>query len=243
MVFFLNHKPMSVYNEEISLYLAGPRDFDEGLRLLEKYTNNRAVYAWVQRKRHQEKLIYELTKLSRLAHLKPSRQFRAHVSAASPRKTAPATDDDDTPAKPRRQFKRDELPEDMLPVFDSIADAYKQQRVFHEKMKLAATDADRSALRAELVKLDNLIATGWDKIDSAMAASGDGSPDAVSLQKINNARSAISKMIKSYNPGKKAKLLSHLQILIDSNTAVSAQTHAKLLELNVIGPNTNLLVR
>ncbi|HMM12476.1 MAG TPA: hypothetical protein PKE03_10320 [Bacteroidales bacterium] len=235
---------MSDFNDEILVYLSGPRDFDDGFKLLEKYLNNKSVLQWVQRKRHQAKLIYELEKLSKMRHLRPSRLFRA---AVPPNTKVPVHETAKQPRKPQRQIDRNELPEHLQQVYEQINEAYKVQRVLHEKMKLATTNADRSALRAELVIIDDQIATGWDTIDSYEPPSGnklpDSPPDDKLLQQLNNSRSAISKMIKSYNPGKKSKLLDHLQFLIDNNASISRQTHAKLVELNVVGTNTNLLVR
>lgn len=227
---------------EIIAWLESDRNFDEGLSLFAKYSRNRAVYLWLGRKRNMPKLVYELEKLSKLKFLK------VKIEQASAKKTIQSGQANKAP----RRIAREDVPEGLLDLFDNkIPDAYKLQRVIHEKMKLAQTDEDRSALRAELVKLDDFIAASWDKIEAAIDGSvatatdpkpGEDAPKA-EYTLINNARSNITRMLKKYDASKKAKLLEHVNTLIKHKATIKQATYDKLLELDVIDQNTNILVK
>jgi hypothetical protein len=115
-------------------------------------------------------------------------------------------------------------------------------------MKLATTDEDRAALREDLIKLDDDIAAGWDAIDNGIDEPKDEAPKAPEKQytvqdikAINSARTFISRAIKKFNPEQKDKLLERINLMISLEAAVSIDTRNKLIELNVIDQNSNLL--
>jgi hypothetical protein len=234
-------KAMNVdINSELKAWLESePKDIDKGISLFQRFSRNRALALYLIRKRDLKKLIYEIEKLSKLKLLKPS------VPAKNIDTTHAA--EGATNEKKFAKTDRNSLPDDLKEVFDQITEAYKTQRVFHEKMKLAATDEDRAAMRAEVVALDDLIAEGWDKID-AFAKQGPDNSDktksddpADQAKKITAARTAISRGLKNYDKSKKPKLVESINTLIALNASVKLETRAKLVELNVIKEDSNLL--
>ncbi|MDA3943696.1 MAG: hypothetical protein PF694_09185 [Bacteroidetes bacterium] len=234
--------------EEIKAWLNSPeKDINAGIALFQMYSRNRALLLYLTRKRDERKLIYELEKLAKHANLKPVTQPRAmreKMQTAPP----PAPDPDGHKIIKPKRVNREDLPDALKVVYDGVAEAYKLQRVVHEKMKLSETDEDRAALRAELVKLDDDIAAGWDAIDQGMMVPEPEAPKVAEKQytvqdikAINSARTYISRAIKKFNPDQKAKLIERINQLISLEAAVSIETRNKLIELNVIDQNSNLL--
>lgn len=236
--------------EEIKAWLSSSeKNIDEGIALFQKYSRNRALFLYLSRKRDERKLIYELEKLSKFTNLKPvtqPRSVRNKIQTHQP----PAPDTEDHKIINPRRVNREDLPDQLKVIYDGVAEAYKFQRVVHEKMKLATTDEDRAALRADLIKLDDDIAAGWDAIDNGLMAPEPKAPEAPEPEKqytvqdikaINSARTYISRSIKKFNPKQKDKLLERINLMISLEAAVSIDTRNKLIELNVIDQNSNLL--
>lgn len=236
--------------EEIKAWLSSSeKNIDAGIALFQKYSRNRALFLYLSRKRDERKLIYELEKLSKFTNLKPVAQpriVRAKMQTAQP----PAPDPEGHKIIEPRRVNREDLPDQLKVIYDGVAEAYKFQRVVHEKMKLATTDEDRAALRADLIKLDDDIAAGWDAIDNGLMAPEPKAPEAPEPEKqytvqdikaINSARTYISRSIKKFNPKQKDKLLERINLMISLEAAVSIDTRNKLIELNVIDQNSNLL--
>ncbi len=234
---------------EIKKWLeANEPDFETGLKLFTRYSRNRALFLYLSRKQDMKKLRYELEKLSKLKNLQP-----LDLPNSKPKAAASATPPTPDPEghkiiKPNR-VNREDLPEDLQSVYDEIGNYYKLQRSVHEKMKLATTDEARAALRAELVEIDETIAAGWKVIDEGLAAPASkaeqkeqaADPAKIS-QQINTARSAVSRALKAqkFSP---VKLMKHIDILIEHQAPVNAETRQKLIELNVIKTESNLLVK
>ncbi|MDD4374217.1 MAG: hypothetical protein PHG67_09895 [Bacteroidales bacterium] len=237
--------------EEIKAWLSSSeKNIDEGIALFQKYSRNRALFLYLSRKRDERKLIYELEKLSKFTNLKPVTQPRSvRNKIQTPQPPAPDTEDHKI-INPRR-VNREDLPDQLKVIYDGVAEAYKFQRVVHEKMKLATTDEDRAALRADLIKLDDDIAAGWEAIDRGLLNPDTGSEDKTQpaekqytvqdIKAINSARTFISRAIKKFNPEQKDKLLDRINLMIGLEAAVSIDTRNKLIELNVIDQNSNLL--
>lgn len=225
------------------------KDFNTGLQLFQKYSRNRAMILYLARKQDQKKLVYELEKISKFENLKPVIQVKnttVLVNRALNIKPETKAVEPEAPVDlvlKHAKINRDELPGDLQVVHENIAEAYKTQRVIHEKMKLAETDEAREELRSQLIGLDDLIAEGWNQLDAFQedkTPPSDPDPDVVKL--VNSARTYISREIKNFNPDKKAKLLERINLLIEQKASVSAKTRDKLIELNVITTESNLLV-
>jgi len=238
-------KPMEKdINSELKAWLESEhKDIDQGITLFQKFSRNRALALYLIRKRDIRKLTYELEKLSKLRLLKPVNAPKPIAKAP----TAPAKVTDNEQLIGR--VDRAALPDHLKVVFDGITEAYKHQRVYHEKMKLAVNDEDRAAMRLEVVKIDDDIATGWNEIDAFLkgTAQDDQSAKAPAddpadvSKKINAARTAIARGLKNYDATKKDKLIESINMLIALNASVSTKTRTKLVELDVIKENSNLL--
>ncbi len=223
-------------------------DFEAGLKLFTKYSRNRALFLYLSRKQDMRKLRYELEKLSKLKHIVAVGAPKPKSSTAK-KSTPPPPDPDGHKVIAPRRVNREDLPKELQEVYDAITDHYKLQRTAHEKMKLAKTDEQRAELRAKLVEIDDNIATGWNTIDEGMAMLAakakekePATTSADSSKKINTARSAISRAISSKKFNRE-KLLVHIDVLIQNKVPVTAATHAKLIDLNVIEKESNLLVK
>lgn len=148
--------------DEIKQWLEGEGDYDAGVGLYAKYCRNRILLQYLMRKKDMQKLRYELEKLSGI---------KIAVPPAIPADlTVPVLDDLQKPQDRLRIIRDGQINFKMLPevlqrVYLDACDAYKLMRRFHEKMKLAVTDADRSAARAELIVQDDRHKTCWSAID------------------------------------------------------------------------------
>jgi hypothetical protein len=251
-------------NEKIEAWLKSKkRDFNSGLDLFQQNSRNRSVYLYLARKKDLGKLVYELEKLAGISFVKPASEIEPEKTVEkNPTADAGNTEtktDIETPVEKvvlsivtEKKIKPEDLPEDLKKVYDGIIEAYKIQRSFHEKMKLAETDDKRAEYRAEVVKLDDQIEAGWSQLDSWAKApvapegtKGDkieGTTDPMAVTKeINAARSYISRFlpnVEKLNGNKKedliAKIKERYDVLLNLKTDVKPETKELLLKLGII---------
>lgn len=238
--------------------------FDEGLMLFKRFGRNRSVEMWLERKRDQKKLDYELRKMLSLAIKEHG--LRSEPTPAIIRKaeaTLPAVNKITPPGKEDENFRYlrfekinpQELPDDKRGIYDEIARSYKLQRSWHEKMKLAKTDEERAVAREEVVKLDDFIDQTWKGIDAFLKSGEDvpeaaGSKDVLEISKeINACRSYISRNVPGLaklDPKKKGKrtaeVISRINKLIQHNAPVTKETFRMLLQNGLITKESKLRV-
>lgn len=167
------YKQTQEYKAEIAAWLESEeKDFDAGFELFARFSHNRALAMQLARLRRQSKLEYELQKIANREFLKESRVWPiAKVQKAAARNeehTETETQVEKTGKKLvviDEKINYDDLPEDLKKLYDENREKYKIMRSLHEKMKLATKDQERADLRAELVKLDDVIAKNWEKLD------------------------------------------------------------------------------
>ncbi len=252
-------------HEQIQAWLDDDaRTFSAGYDLFVAYGRNRALMLYLARKMHMEKLVYELQKLLQVplkadaVKVVPQIVRAMSSEAASAKELRKITAQlDETFAIETNQLKRinpKTLPEAQCKIYDEIAEAYKLQRVWHEKMKLAETDEDRAAARAEVERLDDLICEGWNGLD-AFAKSGEKVPAVAKVatvleisKEINACRSYISRSINEMGKldgEKKLKRTSEVQVriarLITLQAPVKKETRKALFSLGIITDASELV--
>ena len=210
--------------DKIKTWLKENRSFEEGIELFRKHSRNKHIEGYLTRKRDRAQLRYELEKIA-LGGCSPV--------AASPL-SVPAL-----PEKPQERLKGayaggirvDDMPQSVKTIYLEVCELYKKMRAWHEKMKLAASDSARAALRRELVEMEARRVACWGIIDrwhndgilpdeeSAAASSPTTDPKA-----LVSARAAITRnlglLVKATDPegidGLKARLDRSVDIVIAS---------------------------
>lgn len=243
-------------HELINQWISDPaRSFQAGYDLYTRYGRNRNIMLYLARKQNMEKLVYELGKLL-LIPLKDE----GVTSPASPVVAQIGVRKVDTPPQQHQYLAFEKvnpatLPADLQKVHAQIAEAYKFQRTYHEKLKLATTDELRAQLRAEVVRYDDIIAHGWDGID-AFTRSGEKVPARATAQtvlgiskQINACRSYITggiKALPSLDAAKREKRIAEIKkridILIRLKAPVAAETKQSLVNLQIITGKSKLLI-
>ena len=157
--------------DEIKQWLKGSGDYDAGVLLFCRYGKNRSLKNYLQRKNDPQKLRYELSKLVGIdAFAVPQKVSDFRVVTNKPLVLTNKPMDE---LKPNQRLKiireggvsYNQLPESLQPVYMDACDSYRQMRHFHEKMKLAATDADRAGIRAELLAQTERNRSCWEALD------------------------------------------------------------------------------
>lgn len=237
-----------------------PKDFNAGLSLFAQHSRNRSVYLYLVRKQNMDKLTYELRKIC--DHLES--QHGASVIASLNKIVAPVVPTimhsgkkDDVHIENSSRIDPYTLPEAQLAIYDSVVDAHKEQRSYHEKMKLATSDDDRAALMGTIAKLDAFIADGWNQLEAFVAGEGDsgegnidGSEGASEIDNsdplivakvVNAARKYISinlpklaELEGDKHVEKVAAIKQRYDALIAVNATVSEETIAALQQSGVI---------
>ena len=147
------------------------RDYRAGVALFEKYSRNKSMLHFFQRKGNEalSRLEYQLRKLAGKKHLRPAEETKriSFAKAQESTEIRPPALTVRTEIKIGRAdgIKFEDLPESLQPLYSANTDDYKAMRSLHEKMKLSNTDEDRARFRAELVKLDDAVAKRWEIID------------------------------------------------------------------------------
>lgn len=159
-------------NEEIREYLSKPNpDFETGFSLFCRYSRNQSLMSWIGRKKDMARLLFELQKLEKLnLQVNPqaailAARYNTPVSAIGQRVTGPGSQITFKTFDERRTRRADLSPE-MQKIYDQITEEYKLRRGYHEKLKMAKTDADRASFRERLLISQNKIEEGWKQIDA-----------------------------------------------------------------------------
>ena len=257
-----------IAKEEIKAWLDVPdqeKDFQKGLDLLTKYSRNRCVINQVERKKNLPLLVYQVAKIIGV-HLLPAGspdiQVRElHVvkkdGATSDKKDGKTDSTSDLLGEIETKFgkiDRKTLPENLQLIHDHISEAYKFQRTYHEKMKLAETDMQRGELRAMVIEYDDIIAKGWNAIDTFLK---EGNAPAATSEKttldisrdINAARSYITKNLNALAtlPEKKkvsriSEIKKRVDVLITLKAPVKKETFNALLQSGIISEASGLVI-
>jgi hypothetical protein len=163
-----------------------------------------------------------------------------------------------------RKVNPEDLPEEMRPLYDEIAQKHKEMRSIHEKMKLAQSDEARAEFRQQLVECDDFVSSGWKQIDDFMLLklqpendeakkeeipAGEQKEAASDIAKdISAARTYLSRNIVEFKkaeekdkPKLKKKIEKRVNILIVNKASVSKKTRKALVEMAIISKNSELL--
>jgi len=176
----------AAYKEEIEAYLNGEQLFDEGYALLMKFSTNVCLLAQIQRKSLQSKMIYELEKLlvkeiikpsPRSIQSKPQRKVvqlgkvQNKLSKDAPTLEKELSDEDrqaafdDFKTASGSGVNPDDLPEEIKVYYDKACKHYRIFQHWHEVMKLAKTDEERSAALSKAKANEEFKTECWAKID------------------------------------------------------------------------------
>lgn len=233
-------------NSEIVSYLNNAKpDFDSGFALFCRYSRNRIAMDWIGRKHDYAKLIYELGKLAKITEAAPSptasvdRAIFSHQQQPEPskrrevpqevRKIIFRTYDD------RRRSVRSELPPDLQEVYDRNAEGYRLRRAYHEKMKMASSQADRAVFRAKTIEADEAIREGYRLIDAYL--------EKKELEKQQEApfdemrcRRYISKILHLEKPSSKqtADCKARVKALLEHGCTITEKTLQALTDKNLM---------
>lgn len=225
------------------------KDFDQGYLLLSKVLKNQSILHYLQRKRDQAKLEYELSKLVPATVEKAAEAAMTENHAADMKVSTEKVAKHDGKLKivQSGQINYDELPEALKPIYDNTISKYKEMRSVHEKIKLATSDEQRAELRKTLDELDNEIESGWVVINTWTASGklpeAEKTGKTIDFKAVNAARTYVSRAIEKAETttGKKLeKLVADLQIRVDTLVAAEAEikpeTWDKLLALGIKAP-------
>jgi len=215
------------HKKEIQSWLdSKDQDFDIGFNLFVRFSHNRSLALFLQRKRKHSKLVYEMQKIVQRqsiieAPVMPIKPIKNAVAKADPKKLENIDISKDPGQRVEalgrlrvlvdEKINYDDLPEDMKTLYDETRDRYKRMRAVHEQMKIAKTDDARHQARKSLVYLDDKITEGWKLLDNwfanqklnnqAKASAGESAKkqdEALKItQEINAARAYISRNTKS----------------------------------------------
>lgn len=197
-------------------------DFDQGFAIFSKYSKSISLINYIQRKRDLDMLKYQMKKLIAAGGtLKPNLLHS---------KTMPDTKSEasKTVVIDTRKINREDLPEEMQAVYDTIVEHYKEMRTVHEKMKQANSDSGRAEFREKLTKLEEKVKKGWEIIDSGKFPQTDKSISS----NINSARAYISKMMKKeeLTTLQREMVKEKLNLIITSGELLKPETLEKLKE-------------
>lgn len=236
--------------KEIEKYLESENpDFITGFTLFCRYSRNQSLMSYIGRKNDMEMLLYNLKKIVRDG-AKENPLFEAHFARFNKSQVIPLFENkpgntgdnrdgngeesflsktEEIISNYSRRYRREELPEELKPLFDKNIDSYKILRSLHEKMKMSRTDERRSYFRHHLVKLADSITDRWKLIHSKAEEylkTKKGEPEPISAVQLNSARAYISKMLKKdkISEAQRLKIIEYYKLLKEADVAIKEET-------------------
>jgi hypothetical protein len=219
--------------------------YEEKMLLLMKHSRNRAMIQILSKKKHEDKLEYELKKLSNiLPELKDSLSGNIirkedlipvkQEKASGPKRNYVIRHD--------REIKYDSLPDYLKKIWDINRESYSKVRSLHEKLKLMinASDYERKPITSQIVELSISIRENWTKIDAYDPESPESNITIdIDHKKINANRTFISRNLKKVEllTGKvKDELIANIQLRYDElKTVGESFSENTVISLEKIG--------
>jgi hypothetical protein len=224
--------------------------YEDKMILLMKHSRNRAMIQILSKKKHEDKLDYELKKLSELMpELKDSLSGKkteipnTNGNSDLIIKQNVLPDQEKKSSGPSRNYvirhdreiRYDSLPDHLKKIWDINRESYSKVRSLHEKLKLMMDDSDndRQPIAAEIVELSDAIRKNWAIID----AYDPDNPDLnikvdIDHKKINANRTYISrntKKVELLTGQAKDELLTNIQLRYDELKAVGESVNENTL--------------
>lgn len=245
--------------EEIKLYLEGAiPDFAQGYALFCKYSRNQSLMAYIGRKKDMDMLLYNLKKMltegvqinplfeANLARFGRGVDMILKSECVQDNAGKEVIELDKEKLKKQwadlfdyaKRYKREELPEELVPLFDKNACMYKELRAIHEKMKQCNSDVGRAEFRTQILSQIMDINKRWELITNKANEfhSDDNGSNEITFTQLNSARSYISKMVNKdkITDEQRLKVIEYYKILVDNKAAINDKTIAKLKEKGFI---------
>ena len=226
--------------EQIEQYLAEKpenRDYTTGYNLFCKYSKQFSVQNHLARKEDRSRLFYKLEQLLEQNDIKESKTFAIPIIQKAQNKTEVVEAEVRLGAASKGKINPDNLPAELKPLYDQVSEAYKKQRSFHEKMKIAKSDKARAGFRKEIVKLDNIIRSGWQILDD-YALTGElpkaEEKSEISAKDVTAARTFLSRGLKTLETiavDKKPDLVEKLKLRYDILVAAKSEFEPNTIEI------------
>jgi hypothetical protein len=235
---------MLTKQQEIQAWFDSQQNYQTGLLLLLKYSNNKALKNFLTRKQNSKKLNYELAKLAKIKVSHKTIKTKPIPETQLKTERINITEDG--------TIKLEDLPIELQKYYQENTIAYKLQRALHEKLKLSTDEQKRAEIRTQIIELDDAITKRWHIIDTYITT---GTIDEIkpatknlpnnyklTPQEVNALRTKISRYIttleKNQIPEKKKNILiektqTAVNKLTEDNQQLSQETINKLNSFNI----------
>lgn len=226
--------------EEIQQYLATKaenRDYTTGFNLFCKYSKQFPVQNHLARKEDRSRLFYKLEQLLEQNDIKESKTFAIPIIQKAQNKTEVVEAEVRLGAASKGKVNPDDLPAELKPLYDQVSESYKKMRSVHEKMKIAKNDKARAKFRKEIVKLDDIIKSGWKVIDNYIATRELPKVEEkteITTKDVTAARTFLSrglKTLETISADKKPELVADLKSRYDILIAAKSEFAPKTIEI------------
>jgi len=231
---FSHLQPDNLMNE-IKAYLEQQSpDFIQGFALFCKYSRNQSLMSFIGRKKDMVMLRYNLQKLSEMGDIRPNPNATIHEVRFNKFLTSANTQEENEKVKivDERRVKREDLPEELVVVYDSIVNDYKLMRSIHEKMKNANSDSGRKEFRDQLTAIELQVKSKWAQIDGQLINGKKTDDNSGNSFNVNTARAYISKMLKKevLTDEQRSMVKQKVEELISAGAVLKEETLLKLKE-------------
>ena len=218
--------------------------FDKGLALLKKYDPNPGVVSFIEQRKDERHLRYELGRLSRNTHLKPVPGYvERKAQEEAPSFAEPASEDNSPMVvkyedlKQRHQnTKFDDMPNDYLKdIYKKNQALYKDLQYAHSQMKLANSDAGRADWRKKVLDCAAQVRDNWRIIDDEITRLNTGKQTEGEFKE-STCRAFISNKLrkKAITPEDIIEVRKRVEMLQQHGCVFKPETEEKLKALKVL---------
>ncbi|MDR1984089.1 MAG: hypothetical protein LBQ28_04630 [Prevotellaceae bacterium] len=225
-------------------------DYYAGISLLSKYSKNKAILHYLNRKVVMSKLRYELDKIA-----SGSKSIVKKQTIVLDEKHPPKIDQQPKAERAiidiEGKIKYEDLPDNLKILYDKNTEKYKILRGAHAEMKAVKGKTKRQKLRKQIAELDDAIAKNWDIIDKWVAEGKASEDDNIDItlegenadltpQQVNAIRTYISRSLaepEKIDDKKREKIQERINAMLANQQNFDDETIAKLKELGFTTEN------
>lgn len=225
--------------EVIKKWLESSGSYHDGVALIGKFSKNKILYGYLNRRVDMPKLRYELGKIAG--------KGATQATLIKPLAESPAEDlvvDPEFKVEPSGRITYEDLPSELRPCFESATEAYRNGRRCHYLLKDADTDGKRKGLRTELLKWIDQSRKSWQILDNWKETGEMPAAAKSEDKKIVNLSSAATSLTRQLEKLDKATsedaiaqitpvVKSLVKTITENGRTISAKTKERLLKHNI----------
>lgn len=226
--------------ETIKQWFESAGSYRDGVELLIRFSKNKTLQGYLNRRVDMPKLRYELGKIIGRG-VAPTALAKPQIESSA---ESDLTEHPEFKVAPSERITYENLPEELKPCFEQATEAYRNGRRCHYLLKDVALDDQRKGLRMELLKWIDQSRQSWEILEHWKVTGEIFAPKITTSDKVINLSGAATQLTRHLEKLDNATdpliaeqiiplVLDLIKVITENGRTISAKTKARLQKHNI----------